>query len=115
MKTARQGFMDWLDRETRRRGLQREVDARFEELMVEQQLADLRRRRGISQAELARTLGVSQALIGRLESGRAANLTLATICRTAAALGGKVDIRIRTVRRSSRAKSAPGPKLRGAR
>lgn len=102
---ARRKFMDWLDSETRRRGLEREVDARFKQLMVEEQLADLRHRRGISQAELARRMGVSQALVGRLESGRTSNLTLATICRTAAALGGKVEIRISARRTRSPARS----------
>ncbi|MGH7813589.1 MAG: helix-turn-helix domain-containing protein [Candidatus Binataceae bacterium] len=86
--------MDWLDTEIGRRGREPEVAALVEEMMVEEQLADLRRIRGISQAKLARITGVKQPLIARIESGRVKNLTLATIARTAAGLGARVSLRI---------------------
>jgi transcriptional regulator with XRE-family HTH domain len=95
-------FMEWLDQETKRRGLENEVEQRFNELMLEQQLAQLRRKRGISQAKLARMVGVSQPVIARIESGGVRNLTVGTIVRTAAALGGSVEIRIKANRRSAR-------------
>jgi DNA-binding XRE family transcriptional regulator len=90
-----QDFMEWLDQETKRRGLEKEVEQRFNEIMLEQQLAQLRRRRGISQAKLASMVGVSQPVIARIESGGVRNLTIGTIARTAAALDGKVEIRIK--------------------
>jgi transcriptional regulator with XRE-family HTH domain len=64
-------------------------------MMVEEQLADLRRRRRISQAKLAQLMGVTQPLIARIESGRVKNLTLATIARTAATLGASIEFKIK--------------------
>src|SRR5438445_11257490 len=87
-------FREWLDGEIARRGREREVSALVGEMMVEEQLAHLRRKRGISQARLAQLMGVKQPLIARLESGRVKNLTLATVARTAATLGARVELRI---------------------
>jgi transcriptional regulator with XRE-family HTH domain len=95
-------IMDWLHAEVRRRGLEKEVEQRFNEIMLEQQLAQLRRKRGISQAKLAKLVGVSQPVIARIESGGVRNLTVGTIARTAAALGGSVEIRIKANRRPAR-------------
>ena len=92
----------WVHAETKRRGLEKEVAIRFNELMLEQQLAALRRKRGISQAKLAKLVGVSQPVIARIESGGVRNLTIGTIARTAAALGGSVEIRIKPGRGSAR-------------
>jgi transcriptional regulator with XRE-family HTH domain len=86
--------MEWLDREISRRDREKDVAALVDEMMVEEQLADLRRKRGISQAKLAELMGVKQPLIARIESGRVKNLTLATIARTAATLGARVELRI---------------------
>jgi DNA-binding XRE family transcriptional regulator len=91
--------MDWVRAETKRRGLEKEVAIRLNEMILEQQLADLRRKRGISQAKLAKMVGVSQPVIARIESGGVRNLTVGTIARTAVALGGSVEIRIKPNRR----------------
>ena len=98
MAKGKVDFMRWLDGETKRRGRDKEVAALFNEMMVEQQLADLRRMRRISQSELAKLMGVKQPLIARIESGRVKNLTLATIARTAATLGATVEFRIKPAR-----------------
>jgi DNA-binding XRE family transcriptional regulator len=90
--------MDWVHAETKRRGLDREVAIRLSELLLEHQLGDLRRKRGISQAKLAKLVGVSQPVIARIESGGVRNLTIGTIARTAAALGGAVEMRIKANR-----------------
>jgi DNA-binding XRE family transcriptional regulator len=95
-------FMEWLRREVKRRGGEKEVAVRFDELMLEDQLTALRRKRGISQAKLAKLVGVSQPVIARIESGRVHNLTIGTIIRTAVALGGRVEILIKPNRRVSR-------------
>jgi ribosome-binding protein aMBF1 (putative translation factor) len=94
MVKRRADFMDWLDREISHRGREKEVAALVDQMMVEEQLADLRRKRGISQAKLAELMGVKQPLIARIESGRVKNLTLATITRTAATLGARVRLEI---------------------
>src|SRR5271166_2740161 len=95
-------FMEWLRQEVKRRGGEEEVAALVDEMMLEEQLADLRRKRGISQAKLAKMVGVSQPVIARIESGGVRNLTVGTIARTAAALGGRVEILIKPNRRASR-------------
>lgn len=98
MGKGKEDFVGWLAGETVRRGREKEVAALFNEMMVEQQLADLRRKRRISQARLAQLMGVKQPLIARIESGRIKNLTLATIARTAATLGATVEFRIKPAR-----------------
>jgi predicted XRE-type DNA-binding protein len=95
---ARTAFIGWLDREITRRGREKEVAAVLSEMRVEEQLADLRRKRGISQARLARLMGVKQPLVARIEAGRVKNLTLATIARSAAALGTRVELRFKPAR-----------------
>jgi DNA-binding Xre family transcriptional regulator len=107
---AKNDFMDWLDRETARRGIdEKEIAALVDQMMVEDQLTALRLKRGISQAALADLMGVKQPLVARIESGGVKNLTLATIARTAAALGGRIQLKIRPVKGARRAsRSAVG-------
>ena len=80
---------DFIERELARRGprFRAEVDARYAEMLLEHQLAVLRDKEGITQAELARRLGVSQPVVARFESGRNRGVEVATIVRHAAALG----------------------------
>lgn len=54
-------------------------------------LADLRRSRGLTQAELARLLGVSQPNVSKLEHG--GEVQLSTLGDYIAALGGKLEVR----------------------
>ncbi len=109
MAKAKTEFLAWLDQQIDRRGRAQQGAALMDEMMVEEQLADLRRKRGISQGRLAELMGVTQPLIARIESGGVKNLTLATVARTAATLDARVELRIvpsamkrkkRTVRRA---------------
>ena len=87
--------MEWLDEELEGDpAFQKRVDAALNEMRIEQDLISLRKERRISQSELAKRIGVSQPMIARLEAGRVRNLTLRTIARYAAALGGQVRIEI---------------------
>jgi DNA-binding XRE family transcriptional regulator len=95
-------FMEWLQEEVKRRGGEKEVATLLDEMMLEDQLAALRKKRGISQAKLAKLVGVSQPVIARIESGGVRNLTMGTIIRTASALGGSVEIRIKPNRPTAR-------------
>src|SRR4051794_20604269 len=54
-------------------------------------LAEIRRSEGVSQVELARSLGVSQGNLSELENR--SDLLLSTLRRFAAALGGDLEIR----------------------
>ena len=54
----------------------------------------LRRRRRWTQAELARRVRLSPSAIGRIERGRSDRVTVQTLDRVAAELGGRVDVRL---------------------
>lgn len=58
-------------------------------------LADLRRSRGLTQAELASTLGVSQPNISKIERGAegSGEMLLSTLAEYVEALGGRLEVR----------------------
>src|SRR5881409_2015473 len=72
-----------------------EVEAAETEIALSEAIADLivdaRVRAGLTQTELARRAGTSQARISELERGEA-NPTVDTLARIAAALGGFIDL-----------------------
>jgi predicted XRE-type DNA-binding protein len=89
----RSDFMKWIDHQVDTDAdLKRKVEEYLNEMMIEQKLAALRTQRGLTQAQLAERLGVSQPHIAKLEAGRAKNIELNTLCRWAAALGAKVTV-----------------------
>jgi transcriptional regulator with XRE-family HTH domain len=73
-------------------GLRREVEEELAQILIEHKVADLRKRRGLTQAALARRSGVSQPMIAQIESGKLNNLTLKTLARTARALDAHLKI-----------------------
>jgi transcriptional regulator with XRE-family HTH domain len=80
----------FIERELAKRGpkFRAEVDAAYAEMLLEHELAVLRDEEGITQAELARRLGVSQPVVARFESGnKSRGVEVGTIVRYAAALG----------------------------
>ena len=58
-------------------------------------LADLRRSRGLTQAELASTLGVSQPNVSKIERGAegSGEVLLSTLAEYVEALGGRLEVR----------------------
>jgi transcriptional regulator with XRE-family HTH domain len=93
MATTRREVMAWIDEELAQDpSLRQEVEARLNELRLEQQLAALREARGLSQTQVAERVGVSQPAIAKLESGKVKNLQVKTLVRLAAALGARVTI-----------------------
>jgi DNA-binding Xre family transcriptional regulator len=86
-------FMKWIDHQVDTDAdLKGKVEEYLNEMMIEQKLAALRTQRGLTQAQLAERLGVSQPHIAKLEAGRAKNIELRTLCRWATALGAKVTV-----------------------
>lgn len=73
-------------------GLENEVADEIAKIVMEHKIAELRQRRGFTQAELARRSGVSQSMIAQIESGKLNNLTLKTLTRTALALDATLKI-----------------------
>lgn len=84
--------------------LRREIENELAEILIEHKIARLRKRRGLTQADLARRSGVTQPMIAQIESGQLNNLTLRTLARTAAALDA--NLRIDLVPRSTARKRA---------
>ena len=73
------------------RPLNEERVATYKRLMeAEVRLADLRRRRGASQATIARALEVSQPNVSRIEQED--DVYLSTLARYIAALGGHLEV-----------------------
>ncbi len=100
MKTKKTSFMQWIDGQLERDPqLRRRVEETLNEMRIEQDLAGLREKRGLSQTQLAKVVGVSQPAIAKIESGKVKNLQLKTLVKYAAALGGSVKVEIRKNRR----------------
>src|SRR5881392_1790513 len=69
----------------------KKVEARATELIAEEMsLRDLRKARKLTQARLAKTLGIAQDSVSRLE--KRSDLLLSTLRKTVKAMGGDVRI-----------------------
>lgn len=95
MATTKADVMEWVEEQLARDARLREaVEARLAEFRLEQQLAQLREARGLSQRQVARLVGVSQPAIARLEAGPSRDVKLTTLLRVVTALGGRVNLSI---------------------
>lgn len=75
----------------------KEYDALDEEFSVMAAIAKVRRRAGLSQAELARRMKTTQSTVARLESGRGQPSTR-TLARFAKATGHRLKISFQPVK-----------------
>ena len=73
--------------------LRRLVEAERAALEIGHRLATLRRKRKLSQTQVAAVLKMSPATISRLEHN-AGNVTIETLLKVAKALGASLDIRL---------------------
>ena len=55
-------------------------------------LAEARQRRDLTQAAVAAAMGVSQARVSAIESGKVSSAEVATLARYVAALGGRLEL-----------------------
>lgn len=95
MKSRKSPFMQWIDeRLGRDLRFRQQVEEALNEMRLEQDLIALREKRGMSQGQVAKIIGVSQPAIAKIESGRVKNLQLRTVVQYAAALGGKVKVEV---------------------
>lgn len=83
-------------------GFRKGYEEELEKLRVVDTLIQLRERRGLTQAALARRIGVSQPFIAKLESGETHNFSLETLVKLAVALDSNLEIKFHP----SRAKAA---------
>ena len=76
-------FESWLKRSLREDpALAARVEKRLAEMRIEQDLIALRQSRGLTQAQLARMLGVSQPAVAKMEA-QGGNLEIRTLARAA--------------------------------
>jgi len=68
------------------------IEGEIESLRVGTQIAALRQKRRLSQAQLAARAGMSAPNISRIENSPAQNMTLETLVKIARALGRGVDV-----------------------
>ena len=69
-----------------------EYDALEQEFAIAQALIDARSSAGMTQAQVAARLGVSQPVVARMESGR--NISIKSIARYAKAVGRPIKLEI---------------------
>ena len=81
--------------------LERRIKAGVERLKVIVKIIELREKLGITQAELAKRVGVSQPFIARIEADEASNLSLETLVKIVAALEGEIEIKIRPIKKAA--------------
>jgi len=102
----------WLDKVIHQSpAFQAQVEEQLAAINVAQDLVALRESRGLSQAQLADRLGITQSAIAQLESAQPKNVELRTLVRVATALGAHVDVSIRSHRRPE-PKSRPRARLK---
>lgn len=95
MMKKKEPFMDWfVGQLSANVAFHQQVEETLNAMRLEQDLIALRESQGVSQAQLATALGVSQPAIAKLESGKAKNIELKTLVRAVSALGGTVKIQI---------------------
>jgi DNA-binding XRE family transcriptional regulator len=95
MMKKKEPFMNWFAGQlSASPSFQQQVEETLSAMRLEQDLIALRESQGVSQAQLAKALGVSQPAIAKLESGKAKNIELRTLVRAVSALGGMVKITI---------------------
>ena len=81
--------------------LKQKIEAGVRRLKVISQMIELRENLGMTQAELADRIGVSQPFIARIENDEHSNLSLETLVKIVRALNGEIDIKIRSTSRKA--------------
>ena len=85
-------FRQVLEEEMKNPEFKTAYDALEQEFSIAQALIDARSAAGMTQAEVAKKLGVSQPVVARMESGR--NISIKSIARYATAVGRPIRLEI---------------------
>jgi len=93
--TRKTNFDRYLDEKLKDPEFARGFDEAGKAWDVALQLAELRRKEGLTQGELARRVGTTQQQISRLESPEYRGHSMRELERVASALGATVQVRIR--------------------
>ena len=94
-------FDDWLKKRLKNPTFRKHFRQARLAIEVAHQIANLRERLGISQAELARRMGTKQQTISRLEKGDYEGFTLKTLMKIAEATKTQLVVRFRTPNQSA--------------
>ena len=73
--------------------LRKGYEEELEKLRIVDALIRLRERRGLTQTQLARRIGVTQPFIAKLESGETHNFSLETLVKLAVAMDSELEVR----------------------
>ena len=93
-KTKKGSFDEWLQSSMLEDPtLAARVAKRLAEMRIEQDLIALRERRGLTQAQLGKMLGVSQPAVAKMEA-EGGNLEIRTLARAAEVLDARLEIRL---------------------
>lgn len=83
----------WIAREDAAHpGFAAEVEAELAELRLQDRLRALRRERKLSQAQLARRMGVSQSAVAQMETAEPGRMEVRTLAKVATALGYRLQL-----------------------
>lgn len=81
--------------------LKEKIESGVQRLKVISQIVELREKLHLTQAELAKRIGVSQPFVARIENDESSNLSLETLFKIVDALNGEIEIRIRLGRKAA--------------
>lgn len=84
----------FLERARRRDGFQDEYDALEAETLLARELLAARARAGMTQDDVARSMGTTKSAVSRLESGGRHSPSVNTLKKYATAVGCEVEIRL---------------------
>ncbi len=90
-KTKAIDFQDYLGKQLRNPKIKKYYDQYGKQLEIAYGILQLRKQRGLSQAQLARKIGTSQSNIARIEAGKQ-NFTLSSLLKIAQALDYDLEI-----------------------
>ncbi|MCG6154061.1 MULTISPECIES: helix-turn-helix domain-containing protein [Leptospira] len=96
MKTKTKDFDSLLKKEIKDKNFKSEYDALANEFTLAKEIIKLRKKRHLTQKDLAQKIGTSQPAIARLESGNYRNLSLSFINKLAKALDAEPVIHLKS-------------------
>lgn len=96
MKLKTKDFDSLLNKELKNKNFKKEYDALSNEFTLAKEIIKLRKKRNLTQKDLAEKIGTSQPAIARIESGNYKNLSLSFINRLAQALDAEPVIHLKS-------------------
>ncbi|TGK70429.1 helix-turn-helix domain-containing protein [Leptospira kanakyensis] len=96
MKTKTKDFDSLLKKEIKDKNFKLEYDALANEFTLAKEIIKLRKKRHLTQKDLALKIGTSQPAIARIESGNYRNLSLSFINKLAKALDAEPVIHLKS-------------------